>query len=393
MKRFIACSVSLVCVFAMSAVGQNKVVFDNQSGEPALVKLIGPTQTEVEVPNGAKTGTDAAAGRYIIKVRYGTPAKYHYSKGEEFEVTETAKARSETTITLHKVTAGNYESQPISETEFGAQSGVSSPPAKTLETIVPAANPKTTEGASTAATSTSGAYGRATGVVKTPWGKPKANREIHLLSVFGKTYSEFKTTKTDSEGRWVMEDVPPGMYADWHSDVPDRCGFTPVQVNAGKTTDFGTFSEADRDDSTPRDLARRGATPYLGGTSALLISGFYDFQKDKNTWYCLRFYEDGTASSGCLGVGPESTAKWYNDYPYGGDWGQFRVDGSNVVVTTKNEYGAVYDWKCVIIEQGKKLAFSRLTHVGESISTDAGTMSFHEVVWGNKTNNPAKTKD
>jgi len=119
MKKVLTWSVLIVCACAVSAFAQNKVVFDNQSGEPALVKLIGPTQKEVEVPNGAKAGTDATAGRYVIKVRYGTPGKYRYSKGEEFQVTETATAKSETTITLHKVVAGNYDSAPISEKDFG----------------------------------------------------------------------------------------------------------------------------------------------------------------------------------------------------------------------------------------------------------------------------------
>jgi hypothetical protein len=71
---------SLVLAGITSVYAQNTVLFDNQSGDPALVKLIGPTQAEVEVPNGAKAGTDATAGRYTIKVRYGTPGKYLYSK-------------------------------------------------------------------------------------------------------------------------------------------------------------------------------------------------------------------------------------------------------------------------------------------------------------------------
>ena len=119
MSKSVVWSVFLVLVCAASVAGQSKVTFDNQSGEPALVRLIGPTQTEVPVPNGAKAGTDAAAGRYIIKVRYGVPGQYHYSKGQEFEVKETPTARSETTITLHKVVAGNYDSWSISAEEFG----------------------------------------------------------------------------------------------------------------------------------------------------------------------------------------------------------------------------------------------------------------------------------
>ena len=108
-----------MCVCISSAFAQNKVVFDNQSGEQALVKLIGPTSKDVEVANGAKTDVDAAAGRYVIKIRYGTPGNYRYSQGEEFTVTQTANVRSETSIILHKVVAGNYGSHPISETDFG----------------------------------------------------------------------------------------------------------------------------------------------------------------------------------------------------------------------------------------------------------------------------------
>lgn len=119
MSKFVVGLVVVACAVTLSAFGQNKVVFDNQSGDPARVKLIGPTKTEVQVPVGTKQGVDALAGKYTIKVRYGTPGSFRYSKGQEFEVTETATARSETTITLHKVVGGNYDAHPISESEFG----------------------------------------------------------------------------------------------------------------------------------------------------------------------------------------------------------------------------------------------------------------------------------
>lgn len=122
MSKFLVGFVAAACAVTLSAFGQNKVVFDNQSGDPALVKLIGPTKTEVQVPNGARQGVVAATGKYTIKVRYGTPGSYRYSKGQEFEVTETATARSETTITLHKVIAGNYDAHPITEKDFAEQS-------------------------------------------------------------------------------------------------------------------------------------------------------------------------------------------------------------------------------------------------------------------------------
>jgi hypothetical protein len=125
-KLVLPVSIALACV--ASAWAQNTVSFDNQSGEPALVKLVGPTSSEIEVPNGTKQGVQASAGRYIIKVRYGTPGKFTYSKGEEFEVKETATSRSKTTITLHKVVAGNYDSKSISAAEFGELVATSAQP-------------------------------------------------------------------------------------------------------------------------------------------------------------------------------------------------------------------------------------------------------------------------
>jgi hypothetical protein len=139
MKNLVTWSILIICTCTVPAFAQNKVIFDNQSGDPALVKLIGPTQTEVVVPNRAKVVADAAAGRYLIKVRYDTRGKYHYSKGQEFEVKETATTRSETTITLHKVTAGNYDSRPISKGEFdeSSASGVSTPHATNSVVTIP----------------------------------------------------------------------------------------------------------------------------------------------------------------------------------------------------------------------------------------------------------------
>jgi hypothetical protein len=106
------------------------VSFDNKSGKPALVKLTGPTSTSVEVQNGDKGTVTASAGHYFIKIRYGTPGAYSYSKGDEFDVTETATTASAITITLHKIVAGNYGSKPISESEFGADGGKSTPAEK-----------------------------------------------------------------------------------------------------------------------------------------------------------------------------------------------------------------------------------------------------------------------
>jgi len=112
-------SLSTLLAFVITASAQNSVSFDNQSGEPALVKLIGPTPKDIEVPDGTKQAVQALAGKYFIKVRYGFQGKYHYTKGQEFTVDETATTTSDITITLHKVVNGNYDSSPINEQEFG----------------------------------------------------------------------------------------------------------------------------------------------------------------------------------------------------------------------------------------------------------------------------------
>jgi hypothetical protein len=112
--------IALVLLLAaiLGARAASSVTFDNQSGETGLVKLVGPTSTSVQVETGKNETVTAAAGHYYIKVRYGTPGKYAYSKGDEFDVTETATSASQITITLHKVVAGNYGAHPIGEKEF-----------------------------------------------------------------------------------------------------------------------------------------------------------------------------------------------------------------------------------------------------------------------------------
>ncbi|MCX6565595.1 MAG: HEAT repeat domain-containing protein [Candidatus Aminicenantes bacterium] len=122
---FLGALVTAMAAFPSLASAQNTVTFDNQSGEPALVRMIGPTSKEIEIPNGTTNTVEAAAGKYTIMMRYGRNGEYSYEKGEEFEVTETDTTYSSITITLHKVVSGNYESHPISEKDF-ADSAVGS---------------------------------------------------------------------------------------------------------------------------------------------------------------------------------------------------------------------------------------------------------------------------
>ncbi|HPP53995.1 MAG TPA: hypothetical protein PK777_13670, partial [Thermoguttaceae bacterium] len=93
--------------------------FENRSGEPALVRLTGPSRGEVHVPNNAISAIEnVAPGRYRILVRYGTEGPYRYAQGDPFEIEETAWIYSDVRITLHPVVGGNYRTHPATAADF-----------------------------------------------------------------------------------------------------------------------------------------------------------------------------------------------------------------------------------------------------------------------------------
>lgn len=100
---------------------KNSLTLINQSGDNALVKLVGPSRMTVEVPNGSSRTVKIAGGTYVIYVRYGTPGKYRYTKGESFQIEETYSSYTEASLTLHGVVNGNYHSEGSSESEFNRQ--------------------------------------------------------------------------------------------------------------------------------------------------------------------------------------------------------------------------------------------------------------------------------
>ena len=100
------------------ALARSPLVFDNQSGEPALVQLVGPTATLVRVPKGAALRLAGEPGRYYLKVRYGWPEQYRYVRGESFAVQETATSALETVIRLRPVQTGNYHAESITKEAF-----------------------------------------------------------------------------------------------------------------------------------------------------------------------------------------------------------------------------------------------------------------------------------
>ena len=95
------------------------ITFDNQSGQLALVKVVGPSSRQVSVPNNQRRTVKVVGGSYYILTRYGSKKEdYTYSKGDRFNVTQTRTRYSIITITLHKVVDGNYSSEPIDAEEF-----------------------------------------------------------------------------------------------------------------------------------------------------------------------------------------------------------------------------------------------------------------------------------
>lgn len=116
---FLIFSISSALSSAQAEDNPNTITFENESGEPAVVKLVGPSDQSVEVSQGESRTVNVAAGKYHILVRYGSKGdQYTYSKGDPFTVEQTATQYSAISITLHKVVDGNYATHPTSRAEF-----------------------------------------------------------------------------------------------------------------------------------------------------------------------------------------------------------------------------------------------------------------------------------
>ena len=101
--------------------GSSVVTLDNQSGQPALVRLVGPTRAEVLVPAGGRNSVRrVAGGHYTIYARYGVPGNYRHTRGDSFDVRDGGLGYSRVTITLHTIPAGNYAMHGSSVSEFSA---------------------------------------------------------------------------------------------------------------------------------------------------------------------------------------------------------------------------------------------------------------------------------
>lgn len=98
---------------------RNVLTIKNDSGQFALVKVVGPTRAVVKVPLDQKKTALLAPGDYYILVRFGfAPKEYIYTKGEPFRVTQEEEQFSYTTITLHRVVSGLNNPHEVSGEEF-----------------------------------------------------------------------------------------------------------------------------------------------------------------------------------------------------------------------------------------------------------------------------------
>ena len=70
--------------------GEPVLTIKNESGDPALVRVVGPTAEDIEMPSFGKKAINIDDGDYYLKIRYGTDdSDYTYKKSKPFTVTKT----------------------------------------------------------------------------------------------------------------------------------------------------------------------------------------------------------------------------------------------------------------------------------------------------------------
>jgi hypothetical protein len=114
--------IPIFCIQAeVVASEKNRITFINESGEDALVKLVGPSHRVVQVSNGQSATVNIAGGTYAVYVRYGKGPGYGYARGEAFEIEDSTHSYTKASLTLHGVINGNYHVEGSSAEEFNKQ--------------------------------------------------------------------------------------------------------------------------------------------------------------------------------------------------------------------------------------------------------------------------------
>ncbi len=131
LTSFIIMALFVSCTFIYQRNLQNTITFQNQSGEPALVKIIGPGSKTIDIRDQSSRTVKVEAGKYYILVRYGNkPDEYSYARGDTLVVSDTTKQPATMNITLHKALGGGYPTHPILPEEFEKAQVI--PTAKTI---------------------------------------------------------------------------------------------------------------------------------------------------------------------------------------------------------------------------------------------------------------------
>jgi hypothetical protein len=112
--RLAACFILLAPL--VSATSAARIEFDNRSGSPAQVKIVGRSVVVVDVPDRTSVPVPVAAGDYYILIRYGVPGHYRFTQGRPFGVA----GREVVRITLHPVAGGNYRTAPVGPEAYSA---------------------------------------------------------------------------------------------------------------------------------------------------------------------------------------------------------------------------------------------------------------------------------
>ncbi len=110
----------LAVLFSFCAAGaeppRNTITFENQSGEPALVHLFGPSEQRLQVDGATKRTVHVAGGIYAIVTRYGADrSRYRYEKADPFEVEDGLRKFTKMTVPL---AVPGSKAQPASREEF-----------------------------------------------------------------------------------------------------------------------------------------------------------------------------------------------------------------------------------------------------------------------------------
>lgn len=120
------------------------ITFDNRSGEPVLIGLIGPKIQIIMIPSEQRSIVTTAEGQYHILTRYGgSPEDYRYMKREPFILTPKGfyfsgpRITLPSQVTLFPVPRGKYNAQSITAEEFDTATvcAQASGPARTGRTV------------------------------------------------------------------------------------------------------------------------------------------------------------------------------------------------------------------------------------------------------------------